>query len=100
VAAGDYDAYDDPYTSGAEGIFDSRSLDPLFFFRTIRCDGFLDRTVDLRRQILLKQFEHFEAARKPEFQVRALRIEDEVRDLMQELYILAPPGCLPPRYGF
>jgi len=86
---------DEPYPS--DNPYDRRLSVPTpgeeDFFRYIRCRKFLDETVRLRRKIVIKQFEFFETARKQELQAEAFEKESELRNLMDELYILTPPDC-------
>lgn len=69
-------------------------LQPPAVRTSIRCMEFLNQTVELRRDIVLKQFEYFEAVRRPESQAEAFTLEAELRDLLDQLYILAPPECM------
>lgn len=57
------------------------------------CTRFLDDTVDRRRELHLKRFEWFEAARKAETAANAMRLEAEMRQLGFELNQRSPVTC-------
>jgi hypothetical protein len=87
----DYSSFEAP---GMERYRQWWQMDRPPFFTHIRCRDFLDGTVDLRRKIVLKQFELFEAARVPEGIARAPQIEVQLTNMLDELYVIAPPECM------
>lgn len=70
-------------------------MEPLWmqYVRYPQCTQFLDETKDLRKNLLIKRFEYFEAARKPETTSDALKLEEEIKQLGFEIYQKAPFEC-------
>jgi Spy/CpxP family protein refolding chaperone len=58
------------------------------------CQKFHDDTVQLRKQLHEKRFDYFEASRNPKTTGEDLtKIEKEIKDLQENLYLKAPVGC-------
>ena len=58
------------------------------------CQKFHDDTVQLRKQLHEKRFDYFEASRNPKTTGKDLsKIENEIKDLQDKLYLKAPVGC-------
>ncbi len=58
---------------------------------------FLDETVELRKALLLKRFEYFEAVRNPDTPTEAImKLTQELRKIMSQLYEKAPMGYMGP----
>jgi hypothetical protein len=59
-----------------------------------QCMDFLDDTKELRRELVLKQFEYFEAARMPEVDTEeVIRLEGEIAELRDKILKKAPLEC-------
>jgi len=58
---------------------------------------FLDETVEMRRTLLLKRFEYFEAVRNPDTPTETImKLTQELRKIMSQLYEKAPMGYMGP----
>ena len=65
-----------------------------YILQSPECNKFYDDTIQLRKQLHDKQFEYLEIARNPKTTGAQLsRIEAEVRDLQNQIYLKAPLGC-------
>ena len=63
-------------------------------WRSPECQKFYDDTVQLRKQLHEKRFDYFEAFRNPKTTGEDItKIENEIEDLQEKLYLKAPVGC-------
>ena len=63
-------------------------------WRSPECQKFYDYTVQLRKQLHEKRFDYFEAFRNPKTTGEDItKIENEIEDLQEKLYLKAPVGC-------
>ena len=63
-------------------------------WQSAECQKFHDDTVQLRKQLHEKRFDYFEASRNPKTAAEDLtKIEKEIKDLQDKLYLKAPVGC-------
>jgi|Deesub1362A_J573_1020465.scaffolds.fasta_scaffold00027_30 hypothetical protein len=64
------------------------------YFR--QCNDFLDNTKDLRKELLLKRFDYFEAVRDPDTPLDTIMdLEQDIENLMAQLYVEMPAECVP-----
>lgn len=69
------------------GMMGPGMMGPGWGFDYSRVREFMDETVELRRKLLLKKFEYFEALRNPDTKRETLRkLEGEMGELWSELY--------------
>jgi len=69
-------------------------MGPGSFDYSPECQKFYDETAGLRKELHDKRFEYFEALRNPKTTGEtAAKIENEIRELQDTIYVRAPLGC-------